>query len=179
MKEELENRPAAVSFPNRAIYIVLTFLIPLGLMGCEKRDRDNMDISSSCIIRDGESDVLTPHNFLCIKEFVLAYGDRQTYCNMYNNNPHYQFEDFSVYLDPERGQFNINCDPNLSDFNEIVIRTSESVYQYCQVGISEGPNEILKVSWAHVQISPEILKTKAEVYFRKMLAEIDQQENSL
>ena len=67
--------------------------------------------------------LLSSENFRRIKRFVLQAGDRQTYCNRYNHNPHYSFgEGFEVYLNPDVGQRNINCDPARSDFDEIVIQ---------------------------------------------------------
>ena len=52
---------------------------------------------------------------------------------MYNNNPHYSFVDFEAYLNPETGQANINCDTELSDFNELVIRGQDSDPQYFHI----------------------------------------------
>ena len=70
------------------------------------------------------------NDFENIKTYILLNGDRETFCNMYNDNPHYSFEGFEAYLNPEIGQLNINCDPELSDFNEIVIRDQNSDPQY-------------------------------------------------
>lgn len=94
-------------------------------------------------INDGRSIVQTSDDFLDItnlisyndfekiKAFILNHGDRDGgYSNMYNNNPHYSFPGFETYLNPEIGQLNINCDPELSDFNEIVIRDQSSDPQY-------------------------------------------------
>lgn len=69
--------------------------------------------------------------FIIIKNFILKKAQTMTYCNMYNNNPYYKFANFNVYLNPDVGQKNINCDPKLSDFNEIVIQNfkdKESIY---------------------------------------------------
>ena len=73
---------------------------------------------------------LTIANFRAIRSFVLKRGDRQTYCNMYNRNPHYAFSDFDVFFNPDVGQRNINCDPELSGFDELVIRdwNTEPIY---------------------------------------------------
>jgi len=93
-------------------------------------------------INDGRSIVETSDDFLDItnmmsyndfeniKNYILSKGDRETFCNMYNDNPHYSFTGFEAYLNPEIGQLNINCDPELSDFNEIVIRDQSSDPQY-------------------------------------------------
>jgi hypothetical protein len=87
----------------------------------------------SVILSDAYRDItemLDIYNFERIINFILENGDRQTYCNMYNNNPHYSFRRFEVYLNPEIGQANMNCDPRISDFNEIVIRDPDSDPQY-------------------------------------------------
>ena len=71
---------------------------------------------------------ISPEKFIAIKNFILKYGDRRTYCNMYNQNPHYAFEGFDVYLSPAVGQQNINCDSSKSDFNGITIHDSYGIY---------------------------------------------------
>lgn len=76
------------------------------------------------------SQKLSVQYFEGIKLFILSRGDRQSYCNLYNNNPHYLFEGFDVYLNPDIGQQNINCDTAISDFNILVIRDSFSEPQY-------------------------------------------------
>jgi hypothetical protein len=60
--------------------------------------------------------------FEIIKNFILEKGDTKTYRNYDNNNPHYSFKDYDVYLGSDVGQKNINNDPKKSDFNELVIQ---------------------------------------------------------
>lgn len=67
------------------------------------------------------SELLTAASFQRIKRMILTRGDRQTYCNMYNQNPHVEVAGFHAYLSPDVGQRNINCDPALSDFDELTI----------------------------------------------------------
>jgi len=74
--------------------------------------------------------IINYNDFESVKTYILSNGDRQGYCNMYNDNPHYSFSGFETYLNPEIGQLNINCDPELSDFNEIIIRDQNSDPQY-------------------------------------------------
>jgi hypothetical protein len=80
---------------------------------------------------------LTPANFELIKRFVLRKGDRQTYCSMYNQNPHFRFEGFDVYLNPDVGQQNINCDPALSDFDELVVHDERVPGEYFSVKLDK------------------------------------------
>ncbi|MCU0654808.1 MAG: hypothetical protein MUF64_05810 [Polyangiaceae bacterium] len=70
------------------------------------------------------ADDASAETFLAIKRFILAKGDRQTFGNMYNHNPHHAFDGFDAFLIPDVGQKNINCDPALSDFDGMVLRTN-------------------------------------------------------
>lgn len=96
--------------------------------------------------------ILNYNDFERIKTFILLNGDREGgYSNMYNNNPHYSFDNFETFLNPEIGQLNINCDPELSDFNEIVIRDQSSDPQYFHLlivrdGDLENPQILRKIS---------------------------------
>jgi hypothetical protein len=74
-------------------------------------------------------------DFEAVKSFMLEKGDRQTYCQMYSDNPCYSFNGFIAYLNPEIGQRNGRCDPAISDFNEIVIRDLNAQPQYYMIRI--------------------------------------------
>lgn len=69
-----------------------------------------------------DRDPLTVAAFTRVKRYILARGDRRTYCNMFNLNPHVSCDGFEAYLHPDVGQRNINCDPALSDFDRLVIQ---------------------------------------------------------
>lgn len=43
---------------------------------------------------------ITIEDFEKVKHFILQYGNRKTYCNRYNCNPHFDFGEFDAYLDP-------------------------------------------------------------------------------
>jgi hypothetical protein len=62
--------------------------------------------------------------FEALKEKMLKNGDRKTYRNYDNQNPHYILNDVDLYLNAEIGQKNINNDPKMSDFNEITVNDS-------------------------------------------------------
>lgn len=91
-------------------------------------------------------EVLTAAAFNQIKDHILAQGDRQTYCNMFNNNPHIALGDMDIYLNPDTGQQNINCDLALSGFNQMVIRTREPwKYYRVQLNLKDtGPDLIIQ-----------------------------------
>ncbi len=65
---------------------------------------------------------LSMDEFELIKNFILKNKGRQTYRNYDNNNPHYAFIDFDIYLGADIGRKNSNNDPDISDFNELTIK---------------------------------------------------------
>jgi len=73
--------------------------------------------------------------FELVKSFILDKGDRRFYRNYDNNNPHYDFSTFHVYLNAEIGQKNLYNDPGISDFNEITIYDSGAEIQYYTIRI--------------------------------------------
>lgn len=79
------------------------------------------------------NDILTVAQFNRIVTFMLARGDRQTYCQMYNDNPHAALGGANLYLNPDVGQRNINCDPKKSGFDELVIRTETMDYYHIKL----------------------------------------------
>ena len=89
------------------------------------------------------NETLSDANFQLIKNFMLKHGDQRTYCNMYNDNPHYRFDGFDAYLDPEIGQRNINCDPKLSDFDVLVVRDEETDRIYSRVRRIQGQGNLV------------------------------------
>ncbi|MDR1877072.1 MAG: hypothetical protein LBQ84_05560 [Flavobacteriaceae bacterium] len=76
--------------------------------------------------------ILDKQKFETIVQFILTNGDRETYCQMYNNSPHYEYEEgIDIYLDPINQRINFteeHLSYNISDYNEIVIYDSEEVY---------------------------------------------------
>lgn len=75
------------------------------------------------------SEELSVKKFQDIVDFILKNGDRRTYCNMYNNNPHYKLERFDIYLNPINQGINWSEDrfsSVISDYNKIVIIDFES-----------------------------------------------------
>ena len=90
--------------------------------------------------------VLTVENFLKIKSLVLNQGDRMTYCQMYNNNPHYRFQAGDVFLNPDTGQANINCDTNKSDFNYIVLQSRKPwAWLYLRLNRTDASKPIVEL----------------------------------
>ncbi len=101
------------------------------------------------------SDALSGATFLTVKRFILAKGDRQTFSNMYSHNPHYAFGGFDAFLIPDIGQQNIDCDPALSDFDGIVLRTNRLEGPvYDQVRLDRARGRIVVIEG-----NPERVKT--------------------
>ena len=91
---------------------------------------------------------ITRSSLMRIKQFILNQGLRQTYSNMYNNNPAYRTENFAFFLDPDSGQANMNCVLEKSDFHCLTIRGSESgSNQYRKVEFLEPGGIYISVHW--------------------------------
>lgn len=119
------NESKTTLFLKAVISIILIFLSVFSAKGQQPMEDEFRKITQS----------LSTPQFENIKSFILEHGDRRTYCNKYNDNPHYAFDGFDVYLNPEIGQANINCDPEISDFNELVIHDPDSEPQYYTIMI--------------------------------------------
>jgi len=115
--------------------------------------------------KSGEA-ILTAASFIRIRDFVLEHGDRQTYCNMYNHNPHASFNNIDIYLNPDTGQQNINCDPKLSGFNNMVVRTREPwIYYRLSLNMKDtGPD---------LEITKDTDQDNLRRIFQSVLSELD------
>jgi hypothetical protein len=84
---------------------------------------------------------LSAQNFQAIVKFILENGNRKTYCNKYNNSPHYLLETFHIYLNPITQFINysetaLSNEP--SDYNEIVIHHAEMDMAYFHLILREN-----------------------------------------
>ena len=115
--------------------------------------------------------VLNLDNFILIKNFILAQGRRQTYCNMFNDNPAYNIADCYYYLNPDTGQANINCDPTKSDFNTLVIYGHDTASYH--VSIKQGDSHLyINVSWPSADLNIERICNEVMEAFSIMQKEI-------
>jgi hypothetical protein len=128
------------------------------------------------------TEYLSVARFEKIKHFILAHGNRQTYRQYDNDNPYYKFENFDVYLGADIGQKNINNDPKVSDFNELMIRADMVYYSviivrkgdiaaekfWIEKGMKENEvyftNPLPESSFAYKEIPPQLI-----VYINEML----------
>ena len=121
---------------------------------------------------------LSPSRFTAVEQFILGKGDRLTYCNMFNNNPHYSCGSFDVFLDPTTGQHNINCDPALSGFNRLTIRDWNDDIIYYSImrcdsetqypGAVKGNTYLTGIDEQQAHASKEKVKHYLEVIFSLM-----------
>ena len=87
------------------------------------------------------SEILDKNDFEKIMKFILTNGDRQTYCQKYNNNPHYVLDGFDIYLDPISQWINYTKDSlsySVDHYDKIVIMDWNSTYIYYHLKLSNG-----------------------------------------
>ncbi len=113
--------------------IIIHFILLALFLSCntsksmltEKQDSKNNFTKVSGLISSNE--------FEEIKEFILKNGNRITYRNFDNNNPHYKFKSCDIFLGADIGQRNINNDPETSDFNQLIIADRDSNIKYYEL----------------------------------------------
>jgi len=131
-------------------------------------------------IRNMKSDeeVINKANLLRIKEFILKNGLRETYCNLYNNNPAYHTENYSYFLNPDSGQGNINCELDKSDFNSLTIRDSRrGKNKYRWVNFLDEHYVYIKVSWPPEDLTVSQTRELVVEAMKEILREIDKQKS--
>lgn len=70
------------------------------------------------------STTFSKKDFEKVRKFIFKNGDRQTYRNFDNDNPHYRFESFDVYLGAgEQPKFFVRDQARTKDYTELVIRS--------------------------------------------------------
>jgi hypothetical protein len=137
------------------------------ILGCRSEDDH-----AAANVRNGSHPVLTVGNFVRIRQFILDQGQRRTYCNMFNHNPHWPFEEFNAYLNPP-DQRNMNCELGLSEFNTLVIQADGvGPTQYWHITLDSSSNSLC-IEQNYSTARPQRLKSEVATFFRKALAEIE------
>lgn len=119
--------------------------------------------------------LFTKQNFKTIRSYILKNGDRTTYCNMFNNNPHFEVGNFDVFLNPinqfgSRG----NCDCPENDFTELVIWfTGSRGSQYYHIKLSAESN-VLDLESDDNNKSRNQLEKEIEPYFESIFKYMEQ-----
>jgi len=114
--------------------IALILIIGITVCACTK-DKEEVIVEVTTNEYADITETFSMNDFEVAKAFILTNGDRGTYRNFDNDNPHYSFNGFEAYLNAEIGQANINNDPNISDFNQITIRDRNADPQYYTIHI--------------------------------------------
>lgn len=128
-------------------------------------------------IRNDKSDenIVKRENLVKIKEFILQQGKRETYCNMYNNNPAYHTTHYHFYLNPDTGQQNIECDPTKSDFQKMTIHVLAAVgkpNQYRDVNFVDKNEISITSAWPTDNLTVADVRGTVVDALREILAEI-------
>jgi hypothetical protein len=140
-------------------------------------------------VKNGEPPKLDPvlnrANLIAIKQFILKQEHKETYCNMYNNNPFFAVKNYRFYLNPDPGpnghpQFNVNCDPQKTDFHTLVIRNMDwgpDQYRHIQFK-KEVPWIDITVSWPNNELNVGKIRNRAEEAVNVILEEMKRLETS-
>jgi hypothetical protein len=127
-------------------------VLPLLLLFClcppmNQSVAETLDVRLRILQKGSEETVITRENLIKIKQFIIQSSQRETYNNLYNNNPSYHTQKFRFYLNPDAGSNNSDCDLNKSDFNSLTIRNSSDRNQYRTVEFLDKTFIYVTTSW--------------------------------
>ena len=113
--------------------ILSVFFAAVMLSSCKSRisttkNNENLSMSFTPI-----STIVPPEKFERIQRFILKNGDRRTYRNFDNHNPHYKFSNCEVFLGADVGQRNGTNDPAISNFNQLTITDYDAALRYYEL----------------------------------------------
>jgi len=109
------------------IIIILSCIVLL--LNCKSSENQSFTNQESKMNFSIINELLDCNEFEIVKTFILKNGDRKTYRNIDNQNPHYQFENFEAFLGADL-RINKNNDPEISDFNDLTIYNRNSEIRY-------------------------------------------------
>ncbi|MGA1870892.1 MAG: BsuPI-related putative proteinase inhibitor [bacterium] len=128
------------------------------------------DVTIPCF-KENEHMVINVEKFKKIRQFIIDQGQRETYCQMYNNNPYYQFSDnFAFYLNP-RSQLVDMYDAPVDEFIEITIQEMPAPLKYYYIHYDEAAQNICVRSSPQEEI--EEVEKKIDFFFTEALSLID------
>jgi len=104
----------------------------------EKSSKDRLSKRLRQLLNRDISDIVSKQTFEKIVQYILSNGDRMTYCNMYNNNPHYDLEGCDVFLNPLSQRLDHLLSGSVSDYDTIVIKDWGSRHTYYEIMLVEG-----------------------------------------
>ena len=119
--------------------------------------------------KSSDEKVITRANLTAIKQFILKKGFRETYCNMYNDNPAYHTKNFFFYLNPDSGPKSRNCETDKSDFHSLTIRNpNDKKDQYRRVEFLDKHYVYIVVTWP----TKDLTVSQAREFVIKAIKEI-------
>lgn len=131
------------------------------------------------------SDLISPKEFEQVKAFILKNGDKMTYRNFDNNNPHFKFSNCEVFLGADIGQGNINNDPDISNFNQLTITNWNSKIMYYELVIVRKGDLKAEKAWVkkgmkeeqiylvdNYSVGLELMKNNLTNYLKQIKEEI-------
>ncbi|MGL5274432.1 hypothetical protein [Myroides sp.] len=155
-------------------YIILLVLFSLISNAQQINKVSNKDVT----------DIISYTEYVEIKQFILDQRKRRTYCNMYNDNPFYEFKDsIEVYLDPSWSNFSINLLDKIEewDYSKLVIRKwelSDHRLTYINVtGDNENKRMYLHMDYYNTEEVVSLAKQVLKDYVRSILEEIKEKNN--
>ncbi len=111
---------------------LLLLILILFLSSCEDNGQNSISTNANEAI--DITDSFSCMDFELVNYFILKNGDNQSISSLYGCTLYYAFPQFEVYLYPESPQ-NSNCEPIISDFNQLVIRDQDNDPQYFHIQI--------------------------------------------
>lgn len=106
-----------------------------------------------------EEKTITRGNLIKIQQFILQQGKRETYCNLYNDNPAHRTKNYNFYLNPDTKQKNGNCDLTKSGFHNLTIRTSKGgENQYRTVEFLDKHYVYITANWPTSDLSVQQIR---------------------
>ncbi|NIM15583.1 MAG: hypothetical protein GTO45_26700 [Candidatus Aminicenantes bacterium] len=157
---------------------IICALLQLSLISCMTEVfAETIDVRLRIHQKESAEKTITRENLIKIKQFILEQGNRETYCNMYNNNPAYQTKNFRFYLNPDSGQENINCDPKKSGFHNLTIRNSDGgKNQYRAVEFLDKHYVYITANWPTDDLTVQQVRQFVVDAMKEILAEIKKKE---
>ncbi len=124
---------------------------------------------------NADKDTLTCENFELIKKHILTHGDQLTYCNAYNDNPHYNLKRVQLYLNPSYG--NLNTDPQ--SYTELVIQVYDDKkgITYYDLSCNESGVLVLKKDYKRIRSAND--RSFIADIFKEMLTEQKERKSTV
>jgi hypothetical protein len=158
---------------RKRIFIISIIIL---FFGAFKSYAETLDVNVR--IRNDLSDekLINRTNLTTIKQFIIKKGFRETYCQLYNNNPAYHSKRFAFYLNPDTRQQNINCEIDKSDFQTLVVRGPDTLSgknQYYYISFNNEQYTEISIPWPAEDLSILQIREFAVESLKEILSDIE------